>query len=547
MHFKTIARLGRFKEIILILLKYGFEDLVQRLEFPGMEIFKMIKREGRDAGTYVRIRHMLEELGPTFIKMGQIMSLRPDLLPKGLSKELSKLQDQVSTFEHTQVRSIIEKGTGYKIEELFSILDPDPFAAASLCQVHRGVLKNGGRIVAVKVRRPGIKKNITADLEILHAIAERLHERSEDFRVYNLPRLVRVTRKNLLKEIDFTCEARNIKIARSYESGVYVPEVFSEYCSEEVLVTEYIQGVKLSETSDHLIADPAALAKQGLNTAVKQILEDGFFHADPHPGNILISEERGFCLLDWGMVGRLTERDRFELLDLLKAVVEKDSGLLLEAVLRITTREKDIDERSLERELLETLEVFYAGPVRDINIGHLLLSIVELLRGYWLVLPADLVLMIKALITAEGMARELYPEMDVIGEAKEQISRIASKRYRAEMILKGFVSAVKDLAGLRKSFPSRLLKITDKIDRDELGIRFRHENLESLNHTLENISNRLAFSVIIAALIIGSSMIITTGIGPLIFGFPALGIIGYLISSILGLWLIVIIIRTRKY
>jgi ubiquinone biosynthesis protein len=546
-HFRTIARLGRFRELIVTLLKYGFEEIVQRLEFPGIELLKKVNREGRDAGTYVRIRHMLEDLGPTFIKIGQIMSLRPDLLPPSLVKELSKLQDQASTVEFKLIQAIVEKSMGGKIEDFFSDFDPVPFAAASLCQVHKAVLKKEGISVAVKVRRPGIKKKIDVDLDILEAIADRLHERSDELKIYDLPNLLKVTRRNLLKELDFTREARNIKIAGSYDSEVYIPEVYMDYCSDRVLVLEFIDGLKLSEIEENNIGNPYDIAKLGLDTAIKQILEDGYFHADPHPGNLIYSKDKGLCLLDWGMVGRLTERDRYDLIDLIRAIVEKDSGLLMENLLRITVKERDVDDRALERELAENLDLFFSGPIKDLNIGHLLLAIVDMLREYRLKLPPDLVIMIKALVTAEGTARQVYPELNVVSEAEAYVTKIASKRYKAEILWQAVKRAFIKFMSLQKDIPARFFKIADKIERDELGIRFRHENLESLNHTLENISNRLAFSVIIAALIIGSSMIITTGIGPFIYGFPALGIIGYLVSSILGLWLIIIIIRTRKY
>ncbi len=547
MHFPTIARLGRFKEIIVTLLKYGFEEVVQRLEFPGIDLLKKVTSEGKDEGTYVRIRHILEDLGPTFIKIGQIMSLRPDLLPPSLLKELSVLQDQVTTVGFEKIRSIVERSLKHKIEELFIEFDTEPFAAASLCQVHRAVLRDSGKIVAVKVRRPEIKKLIELDLDILKAIADRLHERSDDLKLYDLPNLFKVTRRNLLKELDFTREARNIKIARSYESEVCIPEVYMEYCTDRVLVTEFIHGIRLSELKNSNIADPHLIARQGLKTAIKQILDDGYFHADPHPGNLVYIKDKGLCLLDWGMVGRLTERDRYDLIDLIKAIVEKDSSLLTETLLKITAKERDVDDRALERELAENLDLFFSGPIKDSNIGHLLLVIVDILREYRLKLPADLVIMIKALVTAEGTARLVYPELNVISEAEDYVKRIASKRYKIEMLWHNMKRTIIKLISGQKDIPGRIVKIADKIERDELAIRFRHENLESLNHTLENISNRLAFSVIIAALVIGSSMIITTGIGPFIFGFPALGIIGYLISSLLGLWLIVIIIRTRKY
>jgi ubiquinone biosynthesis protein len=546
-HFKTIAKLGRFKEIVVTLLKYGFDDLVERLDFPGFDILKKIHKDSRGITTNERIRCILEDLGGTFIKIGQIMSLRPDLLPKDLLRELSKLQDQVAPLDFEQVRGTLEKGIGCKIEDCFSVFDPEPFAAASLAQVHRAVLKEEGHIVSVKIQRPGIKRKIETDLDILEAIAHRLNERSDELKIYNLPNLVRVTRRNLLQEIDFQREVHNIKIAKSFESDVYIPDLYENYCSQKILVTEFIHGEKLTEAEDEIIGDRQALAKLGLNTAIKQILEDGFFHADPHPGNLILSREKGLCLIDWGMVGRLTERDQYELIDIIRAIVKKESNSLTEALLRITVNEREIDERALERDLDEILDLYFSGPIKNLNVGSLLLSIIDILRGYRLVLPSNLVIMIKALVTAEGAARHLYPELDIISEAENYVTKIASKRYRVEMLWQALRKSLMRLLSMQHEIPRRFNKIADKIERDELGIRFRHENLESLNHTLENVSNRLSFSIIIAALIIGSSMIITTGIGPYILGFPALGIIGYIISSILGLWLIITIIRTRKY
>ncbi len=550
MHFKTISKLGRFKEIIITLVKYGFDDLVQRLDFPGVELIKKFHKIDEQISTYERIRLILEELGPTFVKIGQIMSLRPDLLPRPLVHELSKLQDEVKPVDSEQIRAVFEQSAGSSIEDTFLMFDTQPVAAASLSQVHRGVLREKGYTVAVKIQRPGIRQMIETDLDILEALADRLHERSNDLKIYDLPNLVRVTRRNLLREIDFKREARNIQIARKFSAGtddVYIPEVYMHLCSEKVLITEYIDGAKLKEINISHLTDPSALAKKGLNIAIKQILEDGFFHADPHPGNLLISQEKGLCLVDWGMVGRLTERDRYELIDLIRSLVEKDSNSMMLALLRMTNSERDIDERALERDLLDILDSFFAGPIKDLNIGQILMSIIDLLRGYLLKMPPDLVIMIKALVTAEGTARQIYPDLDVISEAENNIRRIASKRYKTEMLWRAIRSSLSRLFSMQKELPRRIIKIADKIERDELGIRFRHENLESLNHTLDSISNRLAFSIIIAALLIGSSMLITTGIGPLLFGFPALGIIGFLVSSLLGLGLIINIIRKKKY
>ena len=550
MDLKTISNLGRFKDIVVTLMKFGFDDLVQRLDVPGAGLVKKIHKVDRELSTYQRIRYALEELGPTFIKFGQIMSLRPDLLPQPLIQELSRLQDEVGHEDFTEIRKVIEKSLDRPLEEVFSAFDLEPLAAASLSQVHHGVLAEGGLAVAAKVQRPGIRHKIEMDLDILAAIADRLHERSEELRAYDLPNLVRVTRRSLLRELDFTREARNMRIARSYasdDSAVYIPRVYEDYCSEQLLVMEYVKGTKLKEIERDSLEEPAALARQGLKAAIKQILEDGFFHADPRPGNMLITNEQRLCLLDWGMVGRLSETDRYELIDLMKSVVERDTRALLNALLRIANGEPGIDRRALERELLDLLDSFYATTIGDLNLGELLMDMTALVREHRLRLQPDLVLMVKALVTAEGTARLIYPELDVISEAEASVKQLAAKRFEPAAIIRHVRSSLSDLLALYRVLPSRFSEIVDKLDRGELSVRFEHENLGGLRNTLEGGSNRLTLGIIIAALIIGSSMIITTGVKPLLWGFPALGIIGYVISGVLGLWLIFTIIRTRRY
>ena len=550
MDFHTIAKLSRFKTIFMTLLKYGFDDLAQRLDLPGSRIIKKSRSDDKLLGTYERIRSVIEDLGPTFIKIGQIMSLRPDLLPPPLIKELSKLQDEVPPVSLEEIRSEVEASLGRSISEVFSIFDPEPFAAASISQVHRGVLRKEGAIVSVKVQRPGIKRRMEADLDILAAIATRLHERSHDLHIYDLPDLVRVTRRNLLREIDFTREARNMKIAASYQtdsSGLYIPRVYDDYCFKKLLVMEYIHGTRLKDIDTGIISNAEGLAKDGLNAAIKQILEDGFFHADPHPGNVLVYGENRLCLLDWGLVGRLTEKDRDLLIDLLKAIIDKDGDGMVHTLMRICSREGPVDEDGLERELLDIVDSYFVVPVKEMNIGQILMAITELLRVYNLKLPSNLVIMVKALVTAEGTARQIYPGLNVISEAEGRVKQLAAKRYEPRNLWRNFSASISRMFSSQREIPKTLLQILDRIGRGDLKVNFRFDNILGLIKALENSSNRLAFSVIIASLIIGSSMIITTGVGPLLFGFPAIGVIGYLISALIGLWLVFNIIRTRKY
>jgi len=549
MDFSAVAKLRRFKDIVTTLLSYGLDEAVQRLKFPGAKLIKRIYTVEQDMGIYERIRCVLEDLGPTFVKFGQIMSLRPDLLPSDLLFELSKLQDEVSPVEISEIRTVIEKALGQSIENVFSAFDNEAIAAASISQVHHAVLKKDGATVAVKVRRPGIRKQIQADLDILESLAQRLHDNWDNLQPYDLPNLVGVVRRSLIREIDFRIEAHNLRIAGIFasETDVHIPKVYNEYCSEHLLVMEYVLGKKIRDL-DLGSEDALGIAKQGLNAVIKQILEDGFFNADPHPGNLLVTEDMHLCILDWGMVGHLTERDRYELIDLLKSVVDKDSDALVHVLLRLSKIvDEVIDYRALERELLYLLNTYFAVPIRDVNIGKLLLAIMTLIRNYHLQLPTDLVIMVKALVTAEGTVRQVYPELDVVSEAKNYISRLAEQRFNPGSLWRSFQTNISNIWAAQRDIPWQLLNIFRKLERGNLGLNFHLDKLERLVNTLEYSSNRLTVGIILAALIMGSSMIITTGVEPLIFGFPVLGVIGYIISTVMGLWLVINILRARRH
>jgi ubiquinone biosynthesis protein len=544
---RTLASVGRFKDIVVILLRYGFDDLVERLDVPGAGLVKKIHKTDVTLGTPERIRRALEDLGPTFVKLGQMMSLRPDLLPDTFIRELAKLQDEVSPLDFSAIHDTVERTLRQPLEEVFSDFDPEPVAAASLAQVHRARLREGEQVVSVKVRRPGVRRTIEKDLDILDAIAKRLHERSREMRIYNLPNLVRETRRTFLREIDFAREAANIKVARAYrkdEKEIYIPEVYEHYCTEQLLVTEFIEGSKIKDLQPHQLADPRLLAMTGLHSAIKQILEDGFFHADPHPGNLLLSDDKGLCLIDWGMVGRLTDDDRYELFHLIRSAMQKDGVNLVDALISISTAQSDIDRRGLQRGLLEVLDYYGSLPLKDLNVGQLLLDVNGLLRDNRLQLPSDFVFMIRALVTAEGTARQIYPDLNVVTEAEGYVKELAARQLKPGILWRRLRSSVSQFISVQKQVPKRLAQIADKIERGELSIRFEHENLGGLRDTLESTFSHLTLGIIIGALIIGSSMIITTGVAPLLFGYPALGIVGYTISALLGLWLVFSIIRS---
>jgi ubiquinone biosynthesis protein len=544
----AIANIGRLKEIVSIFLKYGFADVIRMLDLPGRRLADRIMDIDPALTPYERFRMALDELGPTFVKFGQVMSLRSELLPKDWVEELQKLQDDAAPVAIESIIEVIRNNLNQDWDTVFLTFDPSPVAAASLSQVHRAVLRKGAIEVALKVQRPDIASKIKRDLSIMESIAGRMHERVPNLQAYEVPRLVKLVRRTLDRELDFYREARYVEVARSYMGGlegIHVPRAFLDLSTPKLLVMEYVHGQNLRSLNRGSLEDPAAMARNGLNAAVKQLFEVGFFHGDPHPGNMLITPDGGLSLLDWGMVGRLTQPERNEMVDLLAAIVEKDSHQLVDALLTVTTSEVDIDRRSIERDVIDILDAHLVASLSELRLGQLVLEIVELIRKYDLRIPPDLFMMIKALVTVEGTVQLIYPEMDVVAEMRPHLKRLAARRFSPGAFWHDARAFLFKLAASPTRFPKRIGDIVKKMEQGKLSVGFEHQNLEGLQNTLEKTFSRLTMGVILGALIIGSSLIITAGIPPVFHGYPLLGLTGYLISAILGLWLIFDILRNR--
>jgi ubiquinone biosynthesis protein len=491
---------------------------------------------------------VLDELGPTFVKFGQIMSLRSEMLPKPLVEELQKLQDDASEVDFGAIKNVVEDNIEKPWEEMFASFDEQPLAAASLSQVHRATLREADVEVAIKVQRPDIESKIKRDLSILESVATRMHDRIADMRVYDLPGLVEVIKRTLDRELDFYREARYMEIARNHLEeleGIHVPRAFLPLSTSDMLVMEYVEGENLRKLDRFMMDDPAAMARNGLHATVKQLFEVGFFHADPHPGNVLIADGKTICLLDWGMVGRLTPADRTEMVDLIVAIVDQDSQRLVDSLLTITTGNIDVDRRSLERDLIDILDAHMVASLSELRLGQLIMEVTEITRKYHLRFPTDLFIMIKALVTAEGTVQMIHPEMDLVTEMRPHLKKLAVQRFDPVSIWDSVRKFLFKLAASPTRFPKRIGDIVEKMERGKLRIGFEHRNLDGLQQTLEKTFSRLTMGVILGSMVIGSSLIITTGIPPIVYGYPLIGLTGYLISAVLGLWLIFDILRNR--
>ena len=549
MDIRAIAHLGRFREIVSTLVKYGFDDVVDRLDVPGRKYLEKIRVHTMRLTRWERMRMVLEELGPTFIKCGQILSQRADLLPRELLEELRKLQDDVPAEEFSEIRKVLQDNFAQPLEEIFSEIEETPIAAASLAQVHKARLKGSNQEVALKIQRPDIAETIKSDMDILERIAIRLDGRMESFKVYNLPQLVQRIRKLMLQELNFVQEMRNMQVVRTHtlpEEKILIPEVYPDLCGELVITMELSRGSKMKDVRIGELKNRASLAKRGLNFSIRQVLEQGFFHADPHPGNILIDEDENMILLDWGMVGRLTNKVRYELIDLIGAVVDNDVEEVTEILISFTTGRENVNRGMLQNEVLEVVSHFTRLPLKEVNLGQLLMELTTLLRNHGRILTTDLSIMIKALVTAEGTARMLYPDLDVIKEAEPMVRRMSKNRFSPSNLLKGLQKNIRYLMRFQYELPRQTMDIISKLDRGELAIRFQHQNLEGLQATLERVVNRLVVGIVTGALFLGSGMIIMADTGPRLWGYPALGVLGYIIAVFLSLRLVMAMVRSRK-
>lgn len=549
MNLRTFAHLERYREIVTILWRYGFNEVVERLEFPGRHLLGKIHTQTRELDTGTRIRKAMEELGPAFIKTGQFLSMRHDIFPPAILQELQKLQDEVPSAPFPAIREVVEANLGKPLSEVFSYFEEEPLAAASLAQVHRAVLLDNRQVVAVKVQRPNTPEIVRNDLEILEILARQVNEHVESMRVYNLPKLAQQIRRLMLNEIDFNRELRNMRIMRASlsEPGFFIPAVFPDYSSSRVLTMELAQGQKLKDIDLEKLDNRHELARRGMSMVIRQVLENGFFHADPHPGNFLIDENGTISLLDWGMVGRLTAEMRYNMIELVRSFVEKDTEEIVNILLEFVSGDEQADKRLLENEVLEVLNLFHHLPIKEINLGQVLNDTTRILREQGLILSAEPAIMIKALVTVESTVQQIYPDLDTIEEIKPFIDRLTKERYKPANLRRDFMRNLKYLFKIQRSLPGSMLAITDKIERGELAIRFRHERLEGLQHTMDRITNRLILGLITASLFIASGLIIFADIGPPLWGYSYLGMIGFLLALVLAIYLVISILRSSKY
>ncbi len=553
---RTYRHLNRYRQILTVLLKHGFGDVLDQLKIDqylevGLQVLSRRKpvREERLTRPQ-RVRMAFEELGPTYIKLGQILSTRPDLVPVETLDELAKLQDEVPEFAFSEVAAIIGREFGLAPTELFEHIDPIPLASASIGQVHRAILKNGEE-AAVKFRRPGIRRLVEVDLEIMLHLATLAEHHVEELAAHRPVKIVEEFARTLEKEIDFRIEATNMeRIAQSFlgDPTVYIPAVYPEFSSQRILTTEYVEGIKISKIEQLEAAgcDRRILCSRGADIVLKQVFEHGFFHADPHPGNIFALPGNAICLLDFGMVGVVDRQTREMFVDLVDSVVRRNEARAAQVLLQLTTWEVEPDLRALERELADFMGRHLYRPLKEIEIGRLLYELLELAARFELRIPPDIFLMLKALSTVEGVGRMLDPDFDMIAKTTPFVAKVLRERFKPQRVAEDLGDLTLRLFQFLNRFPKDLLDLADLLRHRKLGLQIEHRGLDKMLATHDQISNRISFSVVIAALIIGSALIVISKTPPLFFGISLIGIIGFLAAALMGVWLLVAILKKGK-
>ncbi len=553
---RTYRHLNRYQRIIRILFKYGFSDLVEGLRIDQyLETgLKMINRKPREEiekrSRPERFRMALEELGPTFIKLGQILSTRPDLILPEYLDELIELQDNVPPFSFTEVKEIFLAETGKKPNELFEEFDEQPMAAASIGQVHRGRLQDGNEVV-IKVQRPNIENIIAVDLEILAHLASLMEQYLEELQGHRPAAVVDEFARSLSLEIDYTVELTNIqRFARQFSDNenIYVPIVYSDFSTERILTMEYIDGIKTSKV-DTLRSqgfDLQLIAERGANLVMEQVFVHGFFHGDPHPGNIFILPDNIICFLDYGMMGRISRKDRDDFTDLMLSIVTKNDRKITDGVLGITTQFGEVDHDALSRDLVDLLDRYLYLPLKDLQAGKILQELLDLVQRHNLSLKPNFYLMIKALSSIEGVGLMLDPNLELIKLAEPYIKKVKTERLRPHRLTEKIGETSGEYLKLIQEIPEEARGILRQLRAGKMKLGFEHSGLESLSKALDRVSNRIAFAIVLAAQIIGSSLIILSDIPPKWNGIPVIGLAGFLVAGVMGFWLLVAIIRHGK-
>ena len=546
---RRYKHLKRYNQVISVLLKYGYEDLVsylddnKRLGFLKKLIPNNTLKHAKLLSKWERMRLVCEELGPTFVKFGQILSNRPDLLPMGLIQELEKLQDSVPPVPGQQALAALSAELGEQYKKGFDSVEPEAFASASMAQVHKAKLITGERVV-VKIQRPGIKEVIESDIRVMYYLAAKFSERIPSLKSFDPVGLVKNFEESILRELDFIHESVNIQRFRfnfereeKTDHDIQAPVVYSELTTSRVLTMSFVRGIKISDTTTLLAQsyDPKVIAKRLATSYFKQVFNHGFFHADPHPGNLLVTPGNSICYLDFGMMGNIVRKDLEALGSLFLAINAKDTRRCIRAMQQLSDNTIIRNYRQLESDVNELVQNYSYKNLRSNELSTMMLEIKDIIVNHGLKVPTHFFLLIRSVISIEGVIRQLDPDLDLTKMARPYLIKLVAKHYNPVQFARRVFNSVYEMGMYMEDFPRDLKNAMRRINTGEIQVDLRHKGIDPLVHTINRVTKQLVSAIIIAALIIGSSLLIIKEVHPLWGNTSAFGILGVALAFIIGL------------
>jgi ubiquinone biosynthesis protein len=556
---RTYKNVNRVRVIVNVFIKHGFGQLIEQLNLQRLLPFRK-RIKVLSAPTVIgksiaeRLRKAFEELGPSFIKLAQILSSRPDLITKTYADEFKKLQDEVPPFSFEQVKAIVQEDLGHAPDVLFEYFNPVPVAAASIAQVHEARLKDEGNVI-VKIQRPDITETIETDIHIMNTIAGLMEKYLPETDFFNPVGIVDEFSRTIRKELDFVEEAKSIsRFRKNFEDhhDILIPKTIPYLLSDRIIVMEQIDGVRIDniEGINELGLDRTELAEKGMRAYFKMIFEDGFFHADPHPGNIFATPDGSIGLVDFGIVGWLSPEIMESMAGAMIALVRKDFDALIEEYMHLGLLAEDVDielfKQEFKSDIIDFLTPLYDMSISEIDLAQYLDTLTHLAAKHKLRIPADLLLVNKTMLILDSIGRQLDPNFNFIAFSEPYASRLIRKRYTPLRMAQKIQKHSSDLVDFLVTTPRQVRQLLRKMIKDDFSINMKVVGLERLMKDIDKSSNRLSFSIVIASIIMSSAILTQSELGGKIFGVPFFGIIGFSMAFILGVWLLISIIRSGR-